>query len=175
MQFNLDRHWVTTGCSPIRSADPTGRIERSHRRPRYFQSNQATSWRGCRKPSAARRTARPARPSRPRMADAAAHRRRDSVGRADGLGRFRPADTLCSAPVLSWTGTTLSTLMLRREDDWWCVTAEMTTQLGLRRSLQSKTTTSRSTRTRRRFGPPRACPLVSMTSVGTTSRRSGDG
>ncbi|MET0700734.1 MAG: phosphodiesterase [Mycobacterium sp.] len=34
-------------------------------------------------------------------------------------------------PTLSWTGTTLSTLMpLHRHDGWWWVKAEMTTQLG---------------------------------------------
>jgi hypothetical protein len=34
-------------------------------------------------------------------------------------------------PTLSWTGTTLSTLMpLRRADGWWWVKAEMTTEVG---------------------------------------------
>ena len=34
-------------------------------------------------------------------------------------------------PTLSWTGTTLSTLMpFRREDGWWWVTAEMKTEIG---------------------------------------------
>jgi hypothetical protein len=39
-------------------------------------------------------------------------------------------------PTLSWTGTTLSTLMpLRRKDGWWWVKAEMTTQIGSGLSL----------------------------------------
>jgi hypothetical protein len=41
-------------------------------------------------------------------------------------------------PTLSWTGTTLSTLMpLRRADGWWWVKAEMTTPIGGRLSLDA--------------------------------------
>ena len=41
-------------------------------------------------------------------------------------------------PTLSWTGTTLSTLMpLRRPDGWWWVTAEMKTDIGAGLSLDS--------------------------------------
>jgi hypothetical protein len=41
-------------------------------------------------------------------------------------------------PVLSWTGTTFSTLMpLRREDGWWWLKAELTTQTGSGLSLDT--------------------------------------
>jgi hypothetical protein len=41
-------------------------------------------------------------------------------------------------PALSWTGTSLSTLMpLRRDDGWWWVKAEMTTAVGSNLSLDS--------------------------------------
>lgn len=41
-------------------------------------------------------------------------------------------------PALSWTGTTLSTLMpLRRDDGWWWLKAEMTTQVSRGLSLDT--------------------------------------
>jgi len=43
-------------------------------------------------------------------------------------------------PVLSWTGTTLSTLMpLRRDDGWWWLKAELTTKLARGLSLDAVT------------------------------------
>jgi hypothetical protein len=49
-----------------------------------------------------------------------------------------PLTRFALRPTLSWTGTTMSTLMpLRRDDEWWWVKAEMATPIGSGLSLDT--------------------------------------